>query len=330
LALQGKAAGNLAKAEVLVRDALSSVTWLKHASGPTFYMVGGSWRALCHLHMHLVSHPLPIIHAYSFQRGDIDKLMKASRNLDKKAVKAIPNLTERRLPSLPLAAMALKEASLAAGADRLTASAYGLREGILFTRLSQRQRQEDPFLAACRAEARIEGRFPEHADQLMDWMDELFAGHETPEDGRLRRAACLLSDTSWRGHPDFRAERALNGSLYGNWVGVDARGRMMVGLALYVCYGGDTSGPVGVLARRLLSQTDIFKAEACGLALRLGQRLTGGTGAPLRGARLLVRGADLVLSLEAAHAGLYGEVVQRRLESLAQYLKLKPKFEVTV
>jgi exopolyphosphatase / guanosine-5'-triphosphate,3'-diphosphate pyrophosphatase len=330
LALIGRNSGAFSAIEAEIKAAVASVKWLNKASGQRFYMVGGSWRALCHLHMHMNQYPLPIIHSYEMPGADAEKLLRAAKGLDKKAVKEIPNLTERRLQSMPIAALILREVAERMRASTLVGSAYGLREGILFSQLSARQRQEDPLLAACREEARIEGRFPEHAETLMDWMDDLFAKRETADERRLRTAACVLADTAWRTHPDFRSERALNASLYGNWVGVNARGRAMIGLALHVAYGGDPGAAVAAMLNRLLTREDLFKAKACGLALRLGQRLTAGTARPLQSSRLHVRGRALILQLDEEHAGLYGEVVARRLESLAAHLQLEPKVQIMV
>jgi exopolyphosphatase / guanosine-5'-triphosphate,3'-diphosphate pyrophosphatase len=312
--------------EPLVRKAIEKAGWLKHCGGKPIYMVGGSWRALAHLHIHATSYPLPIIHGYHMEPDAGDRLVRLSRQLDRKRVKEIPNLTERRLPSLPIAALVLRELASRMNASALICSAYGLREGLLYSRLTPRIRALDPLIEACREEAVAEGRFPEHADALMTWLDPLFATAEPAGDRRLRLACCLLSDIAWRGHPDFRAERALDASLYGNWVGIDARGRAMIGVALYHCYGAELSGPINDLANRLLDKPSLTKAIAWGLALRLGQRLTAGTAKPLAGSSLVIDRGQLILRLSLEDRGLYGEVVERRLARLAEALNLLPMF----
>lgn len=311
-----------------IQDILKEVPWLDKAKGKPFYTVGGSWRALAHLDMHLQGYPLPIVHAYSMDADAPARLLAKLKTLDKKDIKAIPNVTERRLPSLPIAALVLEEVVDRLHSPAIISSAYGLREGLLYSTLPERFKAEDPLLAACRMEAELEGRFPEHANALMHWMDPVFRANEAETDQRLRCAACLLADVAWRGHPDFRAERALDASLFGNWVGIDARGRAMIGTALYVCYGANIEGRVGAIVRPLLSRNDLDAAIAWGLALRLGQRLTGGTARPLSDSTLRRSDGRLVLSLEAKHSGLYGEVVARRLKSLADHLGLIPQTDV--
>lgn len=328
LALTGRKDGSAEGMERTIRKALDDAPWLGACQGQPIYLVGGSWRALTHLHIHMTNYPLPIIHGYTMPADAAERLLRASRNLDRKKAREIPNLGERRLPSLPIAALVLREVVERQGAGALVCSAYGLREGILFSRLSERVRRKDPLIEACRDEARREGRFPEHADALMKWMDPLFAPGEMPHDRRLRLASCLLSDVAWRGHPDFRAERALDSSLFGNWVGIDARGRAMIGVALYYCYGAELSGSLEVLANSLLDRADSARAASWGLALRLGQRLTGGTARPLAGSSLVADAGRLVLRLSPDHAGLYGEVVERRFARLAAALGLRPDFDL--
>jgi exopolyphosphatase/guanosine-5'-triphosphate,3'-diphosphate pyrophosphatase len=307
-----------------IADALEGVAWLKGATGLPFYLVGGAWRALCHLHMHRTHHPLPIIHHYTMPADASGLLAGWVKTLNKRTVKAIPNLAERRLPTLLPAALVLAGVAQRMQPSALIASAHGVREGVIFSKLTPEVQAEDPLIAACRQEARLEGRFPEHGDALMAWMDPLFSSGEAPGDRRLRLATCLLADVAWRGHPDFRPDRALDASLYSNFVGIDPRGRVITGLALAVCYGGSIEGRIKQLADGLLSAREQQMAIAWGQTLRLGQRMTAGTGRPLAATRLAQEKDRLILTVRPSYADLLGEVVERRLAALAQQLGLQP------
>src|SRR5690606_15151736 len=48
-----------------LQAALTDAGWDGIGRGEPFYMVGGSWRALAILDMHLTRHPLPMVHQYS-------------------------------------------------------------------------------------------------------------------------------------------------------------------------------------------------------------------------------------------------------------------------
>jgi exopolyphosphatase/guanosine-5'-triphosphate,3'-diphosphate pyrophosphatase len=118
----------------------------------------------------------------------------------------------------------------------------------------------------------------------------------------------------WRAHPEFRSDRGLDIALHGNWVGIDARGRAMMARALFVSFGG--VGPVPIISR-LCTPAEQAIADRWGLAMRLGQRLSGGVAAALEASRLALQRGELVLHLSGADVGLYGEAVERRHKALA-------------
>jgi len=187
--------------------------------------------------------------------------------------------------------------------------------------------KEDPLVSAAKQEAAIQGRFPLHAEALMEWMNGMFAP-EAPDHTRLRLVACVLADTAWRAHPDFRAERGLELALHGNWVGIDGRERALLGAALFAAYGGSANDPAIADLPRLAARDELTRAFKWGLALRLGQRLTAGTARPLEKSRVYRDGGRLVLTLTPRYQPLYAEAVARRHEALAAAMGLVAVFEV--
>ncbi|MDB5718692.1 MAG: Ppx/GppA phosphatase, partial [Sphingomonas bacterium] len=188
-----------------------------------------------------------------------------------------------------------------------------LREGLLHSSLSTDVRAQDPLITAAREEGRRQGRFPEHGDLLDRWIAPLF-GDEPLAVARLRNAACQLADVGWRAHPEFRATRGLETALHGNWVGVDARGRAIMARALYTSFGGQ--GPVSPIDL-LCTVEEQARADRWGMAMRLGQRLSGGVAGALERSRLALQPEKLVLHLKSGDHGLYGEAVERRHKLLA-------------
>ena len=199
-----------------------------------------------------------------------------------------------------------------------SASAFGLREGLHHAALDRATRAEDPLIVAAREEGRLLGRFPEHGDLLHRWTAPLFAA-ESEEQQRLRHAACLLADVGWRANPEFRAERGLEVALHGNWVGIDAAGRAQVAQALFAALGGGWLAPDPL--PRLATPAELRAATLWGLAIRLGQRLSGGLAGPIARSRLS-RDGD-ALTLHSADPDLYGEAVQKRHTALAEALGLR-------
>lgn len=310
-----------------ISAALDHVDWAAKGAGKPFYTVGGSWRALAQLHIYLHDYPLPVIQQYTMDPQAPDRLVRSLARIDPKTLKDVTAISTSRLPSLPGAALLLSAVVKRLGSSEIVASAYGLREGLLYERMPPVLRAEDPLIAAARDEGARQGRFPEHGDMLMAWMDALFAGDETPAMRRMRHATCLLSDVAWRAHPDFRSERGLDVALHGNWVAITARERAILATALIACFGG-TPGEDGDLLARLADPPSLAVARQWGLTLRLGQRLTGGTAVALAASRLAVDDGMLTLTLAGRDAPLYGEAVARRLKLLASAMGLGTAYRV--
>ena len=307
-----------------IRKALDQVDWAAAGQGKPFYAVGGSWRALAQVHIWMTGHPLPIVHQYQMPADAPQKLVRSLSQTDLATLKVVPNLSTSRLPSLPGAAMLLAAVVKKLGAASVVTSGFGLREGLLFGELPEAVRSEDPLIVAARAEGARQGRFPEHGDMLFHWMDALFTG-ESPADRRLRLAACLLSDIAWRAHPDFRPERGVDVALHGNWVAITAAERAALASALHHCFGGNPQAPVMATLLLLAPPSLLARAKAWGLALRLGQRFTGGTAVGLAGSRLERREGQLLLRIAPAHQALVGDAVLRRLRVLGQTLGLEAR-----
>ena len=301
----------------VVARAIKDAGWEGAGRGLPLYLVGGSWRALARLDMHLTGYPLPVIHGYCMTADAVARLGRTIAHSDKQRLRAVPGLSGGRIATLAEAAAVLAALLTAIGAERTVVSAYGLREGLLYERLSPEERRADPLIVSTREEGRLLGRFPEHGDLLEQWIAPLFAS-DSPGRLRLRRAACHLADVGWRANPEFRAERGVEVALHGNWVGVDAAGRALMAQALHTCLGGSAISPDPL--QRMAEAEDLKRASAWGLAMRLGQRLSGGVAGPLQRSTLSEDGTSLTLHLPAGDADLYGETVARRHNALAQFV----------
>lgn len=300
--------------EKKVAKALEAADFMKRGKGRPFYMVGGSWRALARLDMLLTDYPLPITHHYRMKPGRVAELQKTVASLDKSDVKSVPSLSVSRVPALPQANLLL--AALIAGLkpSELIVSSFGIREGLLYDELDARARARDPLIEAAREAGRGLGRFTEHGNLLDRWIAPIF--DDPPQAARLRLAACLLADVAWQAHPEFRAERGVDMALHGNWVGIDGPGRVMVAQALFSHFGG--GGSFGELdVARLCTKDELRRASHWGLAMRLGQRLSGGVAASLEASRLTIKDGMLRLEINRQVEALFGEAVERRLKNLA-------------
>lgn len=299
-------------------DALiAEAGWEGAGAGLPLYLVGGSWRSLARLDMHQTGYALPIIHQYEMPPATIARLSRTLAHISKSSLRAIPNLSSGRIPTLGDACALLGVLVRHLGARTTIVSAFGLREGLLYAALPGEERARDPLITAARAEGRRLGRFPEHGDLLDSWIAPLFEG-EGAALARLRHAACLLADVGWSANPEFRAERGVEIALHGNWVAIDAAGRALVAQALFTALGGGASAPAPIPT--LAAPEPLRAAMAWGLAMRLGQRFSGGLAGPLTRSALALDDTAVTLQLGAGDRALYSEAVERRHKALAAAL----------
>jgi len=154
---------------------------------------------------------------------------------------AFQAVSKHRRALLPFGAVAMKEVLSAMKPSIISFSAQGVREGYLYSLLSEGERRADPLLAAAGELAILRARSPEHARELAEWTGRMipsFGISETEEEGRYRQAACLLADISWRAHPDYRGLQALNLIAHSSFVGISHPGRAFIALTNYYRFEG--------------------------------------------------------------------------------------------
>lgn len=308
-----------------IRRMIAPYPWLHSHPGKPFYLVGGSWRALARLDMHLASYPLRVLHEYRMAVTRPEQALARLGGLDRDSLRRATGLAPSRIETLPDAIELLRLVRDHLNPSHFIVSSYGLREGLLYARMDEDIRKRDPLLVAADRFGQLQSRFGEDALPLYNWIAPVFSG-DPPEWQRWMMAACHLSDVAWQASPDFRAERGLEIAMHGNWVGIDAIGRSMIGQALYTNFGG---GPRPFKAPDHVAQPEMLeRAIGWGLAIRLAQRLAGGTHDVLERSSLERSGDMLHLVLNPADSALFGEVVERRLRRLAQFLGLRAKLKL--
>jgi exopolyphosphatase/guanosine-5'-triphosphate,3'-diphosphate pyrophosphatase len=316
LRLEATANGERA-ARKLLKSALKDWPLKDQARGRTFYMVGGSWRALARIDMLATDFPLPITHQYRMKPSRPKELRKLVRALDPRlsAAAAPP-----RLASSPAAAMLLELLVDELQPSQLVVSTYGIREGLLYSILKPGVRRLDPLIAEARDAGGGEHRFGQHGDLLDAWIAPVF--DDEPAMRRLRLASCLLADVAWQANPGFRADHGIEMALHGNWVAVNPAGRVIMAQALSANFGRDRLPDARVM--QLCKDEQLRRAHVWGLAMRLGQRLSGGVGSVLQRTNLAAVNGALELTVRRGEEALVGDQVERRLVRLAQMLGCEP------
>jgi exopolyphosphatase/guanosine-5'-triphosphate,3'-diphosphate pyrophosphatase len=309
--------GDLDAAQKLIDKQLEKLDWLSDIKGRTLYPVGGNWRGFARIHMEQTDYPLHMIHEYRMLRRDAEELARLLSRLGKRSLVDIVGVSRRRLETLPLGVLVLERLLKIAKPQRVLFSAYGLREGFLFSTLDEAAQAADPLLVGCADLAGADGRFGSVSDQLDDWIAPLFRseGHAR---ARLREAACLLSDIAWREHPDYRAEQAFTRALRLPVAGITHEERVTVAMILAIRYGGAVDAPFIDPLRSLVVDEDVNFAMRVGATIRLAYSLSGGTPHMLGLTAIERSGSKLVLHLPKDGEALFGEAVQRRLDAVGR------------
>jgi len=316
LRLQADAEGERAARKVL-KATLRNSAFGEQARGRSFYMVGGSWRALARIDMQATNFPLPITHQYRMKPARAKELRKLIAALDPKLAGAA---APQRLATSPVAAMLLELLVDELEPAQLVVSTYGIREGLLYSDLKPSLRRVDPLIEGARHAGGGEYRFGQHGDLLDRWIAPLF--DDPPAMRRLRLASCLLADVAWQSNPGFRADRGIEMALHGNWVAVNPAGRVIMAQALSANFGRDRLPDVRLT--QLCKEEQLTRAHNWGAAMRLGQRISGGVGSVLERTRLALRDGAIELAVSHGEEALIGDQVERRFVRLAELLGCKP------
>jgi exopolyphosphatase / guanosine-5'-triphosphate,3'-diphosphate pyrophosphatase len=305
-----------------IDEELAKVPWLADMKERPLYAVGGTWRSLSKYHLITTGYPLRILHQYEVDgKAALNFATKVFKANDPDAAKAA-GIGRKRVKSLSIAALVMQRLLRVTSSDKLVVSALGLREGILYDNAQRDMRIKDPLIEFCKDTARRQSRFPEHAAELRRWTSPLFE-EEDDEQARLRSAICLLSDIGWTGHPEYRAEFALEQIMQRQILGISHADRAFIALGLFAVNGGKGKTPNVTLASGMLSKERATLANQIGLSLRLGQRISGGTKMLLGRCALKIEGAQVVLHVPARYDYLVGESVETRLKVLAKALNLE-------
>ncbi|MFN4015991.1 MAG: exopolyphosphatase [Reyranella sp.] len=306
-----------------VVDAIDDVRWLREEQGKSFYAVGGAWRAFARLHMEQAGYPLHIIHQYEIPADEARAVARLIAVQSSKSLEKMPGVSRRRVDTLPLACLALDRLLAVLKPKTIVFSAFGLREGFYYSRLSEQERERHPLIAFAEEQGESWHRFDLSPHEIFDWLSPAFAG-ETDSEQILRRAACHLSDISWDDHPDYRADQAYFRVLHLPAPGMNHRERAILAMTLTYRYKSEPKAAMIDTALRLTDSKGRNFARRLGACLRLAYNLSGGAPGLLPQLQLRRTDRELRLLVPTGLKRSLGDVTARRLETAAQAFELRP------
>lgn len=304
-------------AKDIVDERLEALDW--PSGDPTFYVVGGSWRALARIHLARTGSPIHVSHGYEMAPDDARKLAKEISKASPKDIASLPGVPSRRVDTLAGAALVFDRVIRRLAPQSVCFSALGLREGWLHSKLPADEQAEDPLISGTRAFGRPRSRVAEIGRGMIAWTAPLFA-NETAEEHRLRAAACEVSDIGWRDHVDLRAILSFQRLAQAPFVGVNHAERVFIAGAIYARYGGSSDDDEVKDAFALLSPETTRRAMILGAALRLGYRFSGTVPAFLEAAELRLDAEMLSLRVRSMESAPDADAIVSRMRMLAKAL----------
>jgi exopolyphosphatase/guanosine-5'-triphosphate,3'-diphosphate pyrophosphatase len=330
LTLMDAAAHSPRAAVKIARKVVAGSKILEHLHGRTLYAVGGTWRALARLHMSQHNYPLDIMHGYVIPPVEAADFAGLVERVNTDTLISIASVNAARRPLLAYGAVVLEELIRKGKPKEVMISASGVREGLLYERLDKAQRALDPLIVAAREFNLLSSRAPGHAEDLCAWTDQFIKSthlEETREEKRLRHAGCLLSDVSWRAHPDYRAEHSLNIVSNAAFTGIDHAGRSFLALAMsYRHLGLDED--VSPEIRTLVSSRMLDRARLLGGAIRVASIISVAMPDILPHVPMVCTKQKLILTLPQELSGLTSERLQNRLKQLARLIGREPSIVI--
>ena len=323
LALQDASKGAIKKAEKIVEKSLGKAKMLRRGKGRTLYAVGGTWRALARLHMWQTGYPFHVMHGYRISAREALEFTRLVHRVQPESLSQIAVVNSARRPLLSYAALVLEQLIREIEPKDVVISVLGVREGLLYSLLTAKERRRDPLISAASDLNTLRSRSPRHGEELIGWTDRFLAStglDETPQEQRLRHAACLLGDIGWRAHPDYRGEQSMNIVAHGAFVGIDHPGRAFLALTVFFRHAGLSEDELSPRLRELATTRMLDRARILGAAMRVAYLITAGQAKVLPKTPLRIERGKLVLRLPRRYAALSSDRVFNRLRQLARLI----------
>lgn len=298
-----------------IARAFAPVEWIADARPEAFYAIGGTFRAIAHVHMALTDYPLHILHEYTVDAGEMLSFARELVEMPPEKLKKLPSLPGKRVHAIPAASAVLAHVLETAKPAACVFSASGVREGYLYEMLSPKARAQDALLEAVMELAQHGGRGPAYAQELMAWMQPLFVD-ESETDRRLREAFCLLAEIGHHLHPEYRASAACGRVLHSSFTALTHAERVQLSLALYHRYQAKLKHDHP--AFRLADAREHAWARKTGALANLAYHLSGGQPGILSQTVWTIDKKSIGLTLPPSLAALDGETIRKRVAQVRE------------
>ncbi|MDE2447099.1 MAG: exopolyphosphatase, partial [Alphaproteobacteria bacterium] len=135
------AEGSITRASEIVDEYLQKADILKQLAGRSFYAVGGTWRNLARIHMAQTQYPLHVLHHYTMTGQQAMGISDLVSGLTSSSLRDVKDMSKSRVETMPFGALVLNRLLQFGHAKDVVVSVYGVREGLLYSRLPRKKMQ---------------------------------------------------------------------------------------------------------------------------------------------------------------------------------------------
>lgn len=311
-----------------IKNALKSLPISQLLSNSTLYAVGGSFRNLAKIYIKQYQYPLNIIHNFRIPANDIyvmlDKISKSTKSV---LQNNIVDVSKKRLEVLPYAASVMKYIIDAGKPKDIVFSTCGVREGVVYSMLKDNEiKKEDPLIFKCKKLAKFVDIDNNYGYELLEWLLSIFP--KVVEDKkRILFAICILSDIVRDDNSSYKADLVYNKIMDASFVSVDHSERVFIAKTLFFRYKGSLKQVTDV-EKLFLTREEVLFAYRIGLSIRLATSLSNNCENVLKNIPIKIEDDNLVLKLKGEFKSIIGEIIEKRLNDLAESLNCYPAIRV--
>jgi exopolyphosphatase/pppGpp-phosphohydrolase len=142
------------------------------------------------------------MHGYTIPRDALDFVRRLRRLAASNTLADIETVADARRPLLTYAALVLEYIIRVAKPKTIMFSTYGVREGLMYEMLSEKEQHKDGLIATAQTLNELRSRSPRHADDLIAWTDKCSVSRVCAKP--MKRSGCVM----WRAGCPTRLARA--------------------------------------------------------------------------------------------------------------------------
>ncbi|MEM1036420.1 MAG: Ppx/GppA family phosphatase [Pseudomonadota bacterium] len=294
--------------------------------GRDLYGVGGGWRNVAAVHMDLTGYPLRVLHGYQMSIANVREVIDTAdfARVDKATRSRLQRVAKRRYETLLHTAIVLEALMKVAKVERVTISAYGLREGVVSDAMGGEDESGTPLNDFLRLFLRPTFETKAYAAGLLQFCTPVAAALNIS--AQTVETACYLADTGARMHPDHRPNLVYEQVLRAPYPLLDHRERLFAAHACASRYTFKHAIPEDLKALR--PEIEQKQARILGTAMRLAGVFSGRSASILARASLEIAETDVILNVTESDRDMVSGTVKRRLGQLAGLLERDAKIEM--